>query len=85
MTQSPVGTPRINREAKTVLNAVKLTLIAPPREVHGLFTGQGIVSVKEATIVLLTPTLEDKIAAAVGRSLDRAPASKTSRQKPARG
>jgi len=49
-----------------VLNAMKMTLIGPRQEVRRLFDGAGIVSVKEVTIVILTPRLEDKIAEANG-------------------
>ena len=49
-----------------MLNAMKMTLIGPRQEVRRLFDGAGIVSVKEVTIVILTPRLEDKIAEANG-------------------
>jgi len=67
-----------------MLNAAKLTLIAPRRDVRRLLEDAGIVNVKEATIILLTPALEDKIAAAVANSVRPTPgrAAKTTARRP---
>ena len=72
-----------------MLNAMKMTLIGPRHEIRRLFEGAGIVSVKEVTMVILTPRLEDKIAEAVAKAMrsqvarqGRRPSPRTS--KPAR-